>query len=111
MRHVPRRVAIVIPEIGFDEEPMRPTMRDDTATKKKPNTTMRRLSSSAHGNPTGIFCTSGIKTAMATEPKATQVIGMSRSVRRMPPLPTPRAQLAHRVADRRDRWSAASVTA
>ena len=89
MRHVPSRVAIVIPEIGFEDEPMSPTIRDDTATKKKPNTTMRRLSSSAHGKPTGIFWTSGISTAMATEPKATHVIGMSRSVRSMPSLPTP----------------------
>ena len=32
-------VAIVMPEIGFDEEPMRPVMRDDTVAKKKPKRT------------------------------------------------------------------------
>ena len=34
-------VAIVMPEIGFDEEPIKPVMRDDTVAKKKPNSTMR----------------------------------------------------------------------
>ena len=33
-------VAIVMPEIGFDELPMSPVMRDDTVTKKKPKTTI-----------------------------------------------------------------------
>ena len=33
-------VAIVMPEIGFDDEPMRPVMRDDTVEKKKPKTTI-----------------------------------------------------------------------
>ena len=28
---------MVMPEIGFDELPMRPVMREDTLTKKKPN--------------------------------------------------------------------------
>jgi len=31
-------VAIVIPETGFDDVPMMPTMRDETVTKKKPKT-------------------------------------------------------------------------
>ena len=34
-------VAMVMPEIGFDEEPMMPTMRLATVTKKKPKTTTR----------------------------------------------------------------------
>src|SRR3954453_6080099 len=29
-------VAIVMPEIGFDEVPMRPVMRDETVTNRKP---------------------------------------------------------------------------
>ena len=29
---------MVMPEIGFDEEPMMPTMRRETVTKKKPKT-------------------------------------------------------------------------
>jgi hypothetical protein len=40
-RHVAMSVAMVIPEIGFDELPMIPTMRLDTVTKKKPKTTTR----------------------------------------------------------------------
>src|SRR3989304_4297678 len=40
-------VAIVMPETGFDDDPMRPTMRDETVTKKKPKritrTETRRL--------------------------------------------------------------------
>ena len=34
-------VAIVMPEIGFDDVPMRPVMRDETVTKKKPKMTIR----------------------------------------------------------------------
>ena len=34
-------VAIVMPEIGFDDEPIRPVMRDETVAKKKPNSTIR----------------------------------------------------------------------
>ena len=30
------KVAMVMPEIGFDEEPIRPVMRDDTVAKKNP---------------------------------------------------------------------------
>ncbi len=49
-------VAIVMPEIGFDDVPMRPTMRDETVTKKKPKTTTRRPMSSDPGNaPCGNF--------------------------------------------------------
>ena len=39
--HVMISVAIVMPEIGFDEEPMSPVMRDETVAKKKPKTTIR----------------------------------------------------------------------
>ena len=35
-RHVKINVAIVMPEIGFDEVPMRPVIRDETVAKKKP---------------------------------------------------------------------------
>ena len=31
---------MVIPEMGFDDVPMRPVMRDETVTKKKPKMTM-----------------------------------------------------------------------
>src|SRR5512139_4044379 len=68
IRQVTSSVAIVIPEIGFDDEPISPTMREETATKKKPNTTIRTLTRSDHGNETGIFCTNGIRSAMIPEP-------------------------------------------
>src|SRR5262245_13933042 len=38
MRHVSASVATVMPEIGFDEEPISPVKRDDTVTNKKPKT-------------------------------------------------------------------------
>ena len=34
-------VAMVMPEIGLDEEPISPTIRDETVTKKKPKMTTR----------------------------------------------------------------------
>ena len=53
MRQVAIKVAMVMPEIGFDELPMMPTMRDDTVTKKKPKTTMSTAMNSEPGNVPG----------------------------------------------------------
>src|SRR5579862_1801081 len=39
-RHVSSSVATVMPEIGFDEEPISPVNRDDTVTNRNPNATM-----------------------------------------------------------------------
>ena len=39
-------VATVMPEIGFDDEPISPQIRDETVTKKNPKSMM----SSADGN-------------------------------------------------------------
>jgi hypothetical protein len=39
---VSRRVAIVIPEMGFEDDPNKPTIRDETVTKKKPNKTISK---------------------------------------------------------------------
>src|SRR5207253_942452 len=41
IRHVAMSVAIVIPEIGFAELPINPTMRLDTVTNRKPKMMMR----------------------------------------------------------------------
>ncbi len=41
VRQARRSVATVIPEIGFDDDPISPVRRDETVTKRKPNTTMR----------------------------------------------------------------------
>src|SRR5688572_27512092 len=80
-RVVPRSVAIVMPEIGFDDDPIRPTMREETATKKKPkirmSTPVRRL---AGNPPVGRFGRNAITRTRITDPIATQEIGMSRSV-------------------------------
>ena len=40
MRQVAMMVAMVIPEIGLEEEPIIPTIRDDTVTKKNPKITI-----------------------------------------------------------------------
>ena len=40
IRHVSSSVATVMPEIGFDEEPISPVSRDDTVTNRKPKTTI-----------------------------------------------------------------------
>src|SRR2546421_12652865 len=39
-RHVRSSVATVIPEIGFEDEPISPVNRDDTVTNRKPNATI-----------------------------------------------------------------------
>src|SRR5205814_9909784 len=40
-RQVSRRVATVMPDIGFDEEPTSPVRRDETVTNRKPKAMMR----------------------------------------------------------------------
>ena len=40
-RHVRSRVATVMPEMGFDEEPTSPVKRDETVTNRKPKAMMR----------------------------------------------------------------------
>ena len=81
-------VAIVIPEIGFDDEPIRPVMRDDTVAKKKPKMMMRTATRKLPcvGSPGA----SARKSASRSEPPMTTVIGRSRSVRSCaPPAPLP----------------------
>src|SRR4029078_7052845 len=41
IRHVKRRVATVIPEMGLEDEPISPVSRDETVTNKKPNTIIK----------------------------------------------------------------------
>ena len=41
IRQVSSSVATVIPEIGFDDEPISPVRRDETVTKRNPKTTIR----------------------------------------------------------------------
>ena len=68
-RQVTISVAIVIPEIGFDEVPIRPVMRDDTVTKRKPKT-MTRIA--ARKLPCiGIFGATARKIASSSDPPST----------------------------------------
>ena len=41
MRQVSNSVAIVMPEVGQEEEPTSPVRRDETVTKRNPKATMR----------------------------------------------------------------------
>ena len=43
-------VAIVIPETGFAEVPIRPTIREDTVTNKNPKTTTKSAASRLEPN-------------------------------------------------------------
>ncbi len=76
-------VAIVMPEIGLDDEPIRPVMRDETVAKKNPNSTIRIETRTLPcvGRP-GVTAR---KIASSSEPPSTTVIGMSRSVRSCAP--------------------------
>ena len=81
-------VAIVIPEIGFDDDPIRPVMRDDTVAKKKPKMMIRMATRKLPcvGSPGA----RARKRASSSEPPMTTVIGRSRSVRSWtPPAPLP----------------------
>ena len=104
MVHVRISVAIVMPEIGFDELPMSPVMRDDTLTKKKPKRIVR---TAASGLPNvGRRGTATRKMASASEPPRTTVSGRSRSVRdagRAAAGAQPLHALAERRHDRRNR--------
>src|SRR5882724_6759499 len=81
MRQVAIRVAMVIPEIGLEEHPMIPTIREETVTKKKPKTTIKTAINKLPGNRPGICGRTDISKASPMEPSKTKVIGMSRSVR------------------------------
>ena len=68
-----------MPEIGFDEVPMSPVMRDETVTKKNPKMTTRIA---ARKLPcVGSFGATARNSARSSDPPSTTTIGMSRSVR------------------------------
>src|SRR4029450_7129391 len=77
IRQVRISVAIVIPEIGLDEVPMRPVIRDETVTKRKPKM-MTRMA--ARKLPcVGIFGATARKTASSSDPPSTKTGGRSGS--------------------------------
>src|SRR6478672_8365877 len=47
IKHVSSSVATVMPEIGFDDDPISPVSRDDTVTNKNPN----KITSTAPKSP------------------------------------------------------------
>ena len=89
-------VAIVMPEIGFEELPTSPVMRDDTVTKKKPKTTMRTADRTLPC--VGVPGVTTRKIASSSEPTSTTLIGRSRSVRTRPiwPAPAPKSFMLSR---------------
>ena len=73
---------MVMPEIGLDEFPIRPVIREETATKKKPNTRIRSDPRMLPGKrPVGRLGSTAMTSASKAEPARTHRIGMSRSVR------------------------------
>ena len=85
---------MVMPDTGFELVPMMPTMRDDTVTKKKPNTTMRMPS---RMRPPKVPGRNGSRARMAikaTMPPMTTPMGMSWLVREVEAAPAPPRRLA-----------------
>src|SRR5439155_24642797 len=72
-RHVRISVAIVMPEIGFDEVPMSPVMRDETVTNRNPKM-LRRIA--ARKLPwVGILGATARKIASSNDPRSTTFVG------------------------------------
>src|SRR5258707_14538464 len=93
---------MAMPEIGFDEVPMRPAMREDTVTNRKPKTTTSTdaitFARAPVGAPgTGLKVRNAHITATITaEPARTSVIGRSCDVR--PPAAAAFASALRRAA-------------
>src|SRR6266536_2673335 len=78
-RQVSSKVATVIPEIGFDEEPTSPVNRDETVTKRKPKAIMSIAPSKFHRRFN--WGTTIITNSKAMIPPSTNFIERSWSVR------------------------------
>ena len=83
-------VAMAMPETGLFELPTRPTIREDTVAKKKPNI----IIITAPNRFTGIKGHSHIKTAITPIPAITKFIGRSCVVRFNSPAFTPNPFIA-----------------
>ena len=86
---------MVIPEIGFEDVPMMPTMREETVTKKNPKTTMRSDMRREPGKgPCGKPGSTASTSTIASDPITTIPIPRSLSVRLTPDAgPTPPRKL------------------
>ena len=78
-------VAMAMPETGLLEEPIRPTMREETVAKKKPKIRTIRAPTKLTGMPGN----SHMNTAMARHTTRTTFMEMSCSVRITPEVPLP----------------------
>ena len=107
IRQVRSSVAIVIPEIGLDDEPITPVIRELTVTNRNPKRTIMPAPINRPVNSVGIRCEAAIASTSPSEPARTSGMGRSRSVRATPPLAglLARAQVAqaagHRGHDQR----------
>src|SRR5258707_15882707 len=54
IRHVSNKVAIVMPEIGLDDDPITPVIRELTVTNTKPNNTIKSAPASLPAHTVGI---------------------------------------------------------
>src|SRR5208337_3033858 len=80
VRQVNNNVATVMPEIGLEDDPISPVNREETVTNKNPNTTINTA-------PNQFILMDGaaqIAATRARQPKATNFIDKSRSVRSAP---------------------------
>src|SRR4051812_44441707 len=80
IRQVRSKVAIVMPEIGFDDEPITPVIRELTVTNRKPNRTTITPPITRPTVSVGIRLDAATAATRPTLPRSTSGIGMSRSV-------------------------------
>ena len=85
IRQVNSSVAIVMPEIGLDDEPITPVIRELTVTNRNPKSTIIAPPMSRPGRSVGISCDAATASTSPSEPRTTTAMGRSRSVRGMPP--------------------------
>src|SRR5437870_7444698 len=78
-KHVSSNVATVIPEIGFEEEPISPVRRDETVTNRKPKATINNAPRMIQRRFR--YGTTMMTSSITTMPPTTNFIERSRSVR------------------------------
>ena len=78
IRHVNASVATVMPEIGFDDEPISPVNRDDTVTNRNPKPSTRAAPKIEVQMETSVARNAANSANKTRLPKITVVSGMSR---------------------------------
>ena len=72
IRQVRSSVATVIPEIGFDDEPISPVSRDETVTNRNPQSTIMTAPTIRPAVLAGIRCVAAIAATRPSVPSADQ---------------------------------------